>query len=86
MGISHKVSTSMSQGSWIRKMFEEGIELKQKYGAENIFDLSIGNPVMNPPEQFFEELMKIAQAPISGMHRYMPNAGLSSTRAAVASQ
>ena len=86
MGISHKVSTAMSQGSWIRKMFEEGIELKQKYGAENIFDLSIGNPVMNPPEQFFEELMKIAQAPISGMHRYMPNAGLTNTRAAVASQ
>ena len=86
MGISHKVSTAMSQGSWIRKMFEEGIELKQKYGAENIFDLSIGNPVMNPPKQFFEELMKIAQAPISGMHRYMPNAGLTNTRAAVASQ
>ena len=86
MGISYKVSTAMSQGSWIRKMFEEGIELKQKYGAENIFDLSIGNPVMNPPEQFFEELMKIAQAPISGMHRYMPNAGLTNTRAAVASQ
>ena len=74
----------MSQGSWIRKMFEEGIELKQKYGAENIFDLSIGNPVMNPPEQFFEELMKIAQAPISGMHRYMPNAGLDETREKVA--
>lgn len=86
MGISDKVSMAMSQGSWIRKMFEEGIELKQKYGAENIFDLSIGNPVMDPPEQFFEELMKIAQAPISGMHRYMPNAGLTNTRAAVASQ
>ena len=37
MGISNKVNDAMQQGSWIRKMFEEGIELKQKYGAENVF-------------------------------------------------
>ena len=84
MAISNKVRGFMEKGSWIRKMFEEGISLKQQYGEENVFDLSLGNPVMNPPEQFYEELKKIAKNPINGMHRYMPNAGLTETRTAVA--
>jgi len=84
MAISNKVRGFMEKGSWIRKMFEEGISLKQQYGEENVFDLSLGNPVMNPPEQFYEELKKISKHPINGMHRYMPNAGLTETRTAVA--
>ena len=84
MAISNKVRGFMEKGSWIRKMFEEGIFLKQQYGEENVFDLSLGNPVMNPPEQFYEELKKISENPINGMHRYMPNAGLTETRTAVA--
>jgi len=84
MAISNKVRGFMEKGSWIRKMFEEGIFLKQQYGEENVFDLSLGNPVMNPPEQFYEELKKISKNPINGMHRYMPNAGLTETRTAVA--
>ena len=84
MAISNKVRGFMEKGSWIRKMFEEGISLKQQYGEENVFDLSLGNPVMNPPEQFYEELKKISENPINGMHRYMPNAGLTETRTAVA--
>ena len=84
MAISNKVRGFMEKGSWIRNMFEEGISLKQQYGEENVFDLSLGNPVMNPPEQFYEELKKISKNPINGMHRYMPNAGLTETRTAVA--
>ena len=84
MAISNKVRGFMEKGSWIRKMFEEGISLKQQYGEENVFDLSLGNPVMNPPEQFYKELKKISENPINGMHRYMPNAGLTETRTAVA--
>ena len=76
----------MEQGSWIRKMFEEGISLKRQYGEENVFDLSLGNPVIDPPEEFFSKLKSIADNPISGMHRYMPNAGLLETREAVADQ
>ena len=67
-------------------MFEEGIALKQQHGAENVFDLSLGNPVMEPPEEFFRELRRIAEHPTPGMHRYMPNAGYVETRAAVAAQ
>ena len=76
----------MEQGSWIRKMFEEGISLKRQYGDENVFDLSLGNPVIDPPEEFFTKLKSIADSPITGMHRYMPNAGLVETREAVAGQ
>ena len=86
MGVSAKVLSFMEQGSWIRRMFEEGIALKQRYGEENVIDLSLGNPIMEPPPQFFEELRRIAEHPIPGMHRYMPNAGYPETRAAVAAQ
>jgi len=76
----------MGSSSWIRRMFEEGVELKQRYGEENIFDLSLGNPVVEPPAEFFQELKKIAEHPTPGMHRYMSNAGYAETRAAVAEQ
>ena len=39
----------MERASWIRKMFEEGIRLKQEFGEDNVFDLSLGNPVAEPP-------------------------------------
>ena len=76
----------MSEGSWIRKMFEEGIALKQRFGAENVFDLSLGNPIMEPPTEFLRELKLLAENPLPGMHRYMENAGYVATRAAVAAQ
>ncbi len=65
-------------------MFEEGIALKKKYGERNVFDLSLGNPIVEPPEQFREALRDWANNPRPGMHRYMPNAGYPETRAAVA--
>lgn len=86
MPVSNKIKNFMEQGSWIRKMFEEGISLKREFGEENVFDLSLGNPVIDPPQEFFSKLKSIADNPISGMHRYMPNAGLLETREAVAGQ
>lgn len=67
-------------------MFEEGAILKKQYGEENIFDLSLGNPIMEPPPEFFRELKAIAEHPTAGMHRYMSNAGYAETRTAVAEQ
>ncbi len=84
MAISHKIGEAMQRGSWIRRMFEEGIALKQQYGEDNVFDLTLGNPVAEPPTAFKEELKKWADDPVPGMHRYMPNAGYPETRAAVA--
>ena len=86
MPVSERVRRFMKQGSWIRRMFEEGMVLKQRHGAENVFDLSLGNPVTEPPPEFFEELRRIANNPTPGMHRYMPNAGYVETRGAVAEQ
>ena len=86
MAISDWVQKSMDKGSWIRRMFEEGATLKQRYGAENVFDLSLGNPIMEPPAEFVRELKQLAEDPLPGMHRYMENAGYAETRAAVAAQ
>ena len=84
MAISRNVKKQMSEGGWIRKMFEEGIALKKKFGEENVFDFSLGNPIIEPPQQFHRELRKWVDKPAVGMHRYMPNAGYPETRAAVA--
>ena len=86
MGVSTKIKEFMEQGSWIRMMFEEGIALKQQHGEDNVFDLSLGNPIMEPPAEFYRELRKLIDAPRPGMHRYMPNAGYPETRAAVAAE
>ena len=86
MSVSARVEKGMERGSWIRRMFEEGIAMKQRYGAENVFDLSLGNPVMEPPAEFVAELKRLANNPTPGMHGYMENAGYPETRAAVAAQ
>ena len=84
MAVSRKLKKQMSEGGWIRKMFEEGIALKKKFGEENVFDFSLGNPIIEPPTKFHSELRKWADKPVAGMHRYMPNAGYVETRASVA--
>jgi len=84
MSISRKVTECIESASWIRKMFEEGAALRQQYGAENVFDFSLGNPTMEPPQEFLSALRQLAEQPVPGMHRYMNNAGYDETRAAVA--
>ena len=84
MGVSYGIRRDLAGASWIRRMFEAGAELRRTRGAENVFDLSLGNPVMEPPEEFKAELMRLAADPAPGAHRYMPNAGYQETRAAVA--
>ena len=86
MSMSDNVRKRMAEGSWIRRMFEDGSSLKQRYGEDNVFDLSLGNPVMEPPLAFDQELKRLAESPMPGMHRYMGNAGYPETRAAVAAQ
>ena len=84
MAVSQKVRRFMEEGGWIRRVFEEGLALKAQIGADKVFDLSLGNPVMEPPQEFHDELRRLANAPLSGMHRYMPNPGYMETRQAVA--
>ena len=48
--ISNKMKNLVSNNSTIRAMFEEGKKLSEIYGEENVFDYSIGNPNVEPPE------------------------------------
>ena len=80
MTISKKVKTAMEDSSWVRRMFEEGEELKRLHGVNNVFDFSLGNPEMEPPASLKKELQALADHPIVGMHRYMANSGYSETR------
>jgi aspartate aminotransferase len=84
MSISVKVRSCIERSSWIRKMFEEGAQLRAIHGEENVFDFTLGNPSVEPPEAFHEELRRLAENPEPGMHRYMNNAGYETTRTAVA--
>src|SRR4030066_2582915 len=84
MAISRKVKNALNGASWVRRMFEEGEELKKRYGDENVFDFSIGNPNLEPPASLKKALKELADNPIAGMHRYMPNNGYSETRRTIA--
>ncbi len=79
--ISTEISNSIQGASWIRRMFEAGIELKQKYGADQVCDFTLGNPDLAPVSEVARTLRKLAdtvEQPLS--LGYMPNAGLPSAR------
>ncbi len=84
MAIAMKIASHISKSSWIRRMFEEGARLRQEVGDDKVYDFTLGNPDVEPPEAFNSELLALAQNPLPGMHRYMNNAGYAETRAAVA--
>ena len=84
MAIATKIQDIISNSSWIRKMFEEGDNLRKQYGPEKVFDFSLGNPNIEPPDKFKEALLQTAAAVIPNKHGYMPNAGYPETRKSVA--
>ncbi len=85
MSIAENVGKSLTASSWIRKMFEEGAKLKARYGAENVYDFTLGNPNVPPPAAFKQALAETAADPAID-HAYMPNTGYPETQAAVAAQ
>lgn len=78
--VSKKIKAFMEKGSWIRRMFEEGALLKAKFGRENVFDFSLGNPMGEPPEAFKKAIRTALDDPGPGLHGYMPNAGFPHVR------
>lgn len=84
--ISQKVKEIVESPSngVIRKMFEEGALLKQKFGAENVYDFSIGNPDLDPPQKVFEAVKEIAADTTHLRHGYMQNPGYQEAREAMA--
>jgi len=84
MSISEKMRLFAEKSSWIRKMFEEGARMKAEYGAENVFDFSLGNPDAPPPALYNEVIRDIVKDESPGVHSYMPNGGYPWVREAIA--
>ncbi len=84
MTIAKKIETYISRSSWIRKMFEEGDRLKALHGAGNVFDFSIGNPNVSPPEKFKAVLRETVDHSTPQNHGYMANTGYPFVRKKVA--
>ncbi len=79
--LTTQMKNYLANSSWIRKMFETGIELKKQYGAENVYDFSLGNPDLPPPQNIKETLHNIAESSTSPFaFGYVPNAGIPSVR------
>jgi aspartate aminotransferase len=83
MPIADKMVKMVESASMIRKMFEEGIRMKEKYGADNVFDFSLGNPDVPPPPIVKKTLVELINSE-NISHGYMPNTGFPHVRQAVA--
>ena len=72
--ISNKMEKLVKGSSTIRAMFEEGKKLSAKYGEENVFDYSLGNPNVEPPEEVKKAIIDIInEEPQNLVHGYMEN-------------
>jgi Aspartate/tyrosine/aromatic aminotransferase len=83
--ISEKMRGLVQNSSIIRAMFEEGKRLAGIYGAENVYDFSLGNPSVEPPQQIKEALLQVIQEESPNLvHGYMNNSGYEDVREVIA--
>ncbi len=83
--VTNEFQDAAGKSSFIRKMFEKGLELKQKYGADAVCDFSLGNPDVPPPAAARAALYKIADDAVQPLGLgYCPNAGIPAVRARMA--
>ena len=79
--VTPEIAKSMASSSWIRKMFEKGLELKREFGEDAVCDFSLGNPDVPPPAAAKPALERIAAAAIQPLGLgYCPNAGIPAVR------
>lgn len=84
--IAEKMKHMVANSSAIRAMFEEGNRLAGIYGAENVFDFSLGNPNVPAPEAVKKAIIELLEGsdPIV-LHGYTnSNSGYADVREAVA--
>ncbi len=83
--IAEKMESLVSNNSVIRQMFEEGRAMAAKYGSENVYDFSLGNPNVPAPAKVGEVIKELLdhEDPVA-LHGYMPNAGFPDVRAKIA--
>ncbi|MBQ4472916.1 MAG: pyridoxal phosphate-dependent aminotransferase [Lachnospiraceae bacterium] len=83
--ISEKMKGFVQNNSVIRAMFEEGRIMAAKFGEENVYDFSLGNPSVEPPKEISEAIVRIAtQEKPNFVHGYMSNSGYEDVRQKVA--
>jgi aspartate aminotransferase len=83
--ISKKMENMVANSSAIRAMFEEGNRLAKIYGAENVYDFSLGNPNVPAPDAVKKSIREILEEenPVH-LHGYTSsNAGYEDVRKAV---
>lgn len=81
--LSERVRKSLIKGSAIRRAFEEGQRLAALYGADKVYDLSIGNPAAPAPEEIRRAMREIAEEDALSLHSYMEDAGFREVREAI---
>lgn len=83
--IAKAMAPLVSGNSAVRAMFEEGKALAKKVGAENVYDFSLGNPNLYPPEEVKKAIIDVLETEDPHrVHGYMSNAGFESTREKIA--
>lgn len=83
--ISEKMKPYVKNNSAIRMMFEEGNRLRAKYGADKVFDFSLGNPSVPAPDSVREAIIELVNTTDSTvLHGYMSNAGFEDVRQTIA--
>ncbi|MBQ9563821.1 MAG: pyridoxal phosphate-dependent aminotransferase [Lachnospiraceae bacterium] len=83
--ISEKMKGFVQNNSVIRAMFEEGRIMAAKFGEENVYDFSLGNPSVEPPKEISEAIVRIAtQEKPNFVHGYMSNSGYEDVRRTIA--
>lgn len=83
--VTNEIARAMAGSSFIRKMFEKGLELKRQFGADAVCDFSLGNPDVPPPPKTRDELIRLADAAVQPLGLgYCPNAGIPSVRETMA--
>ncbi len=83
--ISEKMKPFVQNNSAIRMMFEEGNKLRAKYGADKVYDFSLGNPSVPAPKAVNKAIIElVAEEPSTVLHGYMSNAGFEEVRQTIA--
>ena len=83
--IAENMVGMVKNSSVIRQMFEEGNRLAKLYGAENVYDFSLGNPNVPAPAEVNAAIKEIVDSEESTfIHGYMSNAGYEDVREAIA--
>jgi aspartate aminotransferase len=83
MPIADRMIRRVTDFAVIKNMFEEGRRLKEKFGADNVYDFSLGNPDLPPPDSFRKALRELTQSDTLSFG-YAPMAGHLPVREALA--